>query len=110
MSFPQAKSRLEAAVFDRLGEDAIWEGITGTVRVRRFVADQDMHLGSSVIVETGVSLKVRKCEVPVPAQGQQVQVLDDDGNPLSDGLYLITGEPELDRKAVWRCPARASIA
>lgn len=107
MSFPQVQARLESAVFDRLGEAAIWEGATGQVRVRRVVADAELHLGSASVVETGVRLKVRKSEVPAPASGQQVQVLDDGGNPLPDGLYVITGEPELDRKAVWRCPARA---
>jgi hypothetical protein len=35
MSFrTQAVVRQQAAIFDRLGDDATWQGITGTVRVR----------------------------------------------------------------------------
>lgn len=108
MNFPQAKARLEQAVFDRLGEDATWEGTADPVRIRCFVADEELRLGSGVVIQTGVTIKVRKSEVAAPQQDQQVQVLDESGSPLADGLFVVNGEPQLDRKGVWRCPARAA--
>lgn len=98
--------RQQAAIFERLGEDATWDGASGPVRVLRRITDQDVRLGTATIVQTGVIIRVRKLEVPAPADGQQVQILDDDGNPLADGLYVLNGEPEIDRKSVWHCPAR----
>lgn len=106
MGFAGAVALQQNAVFRALGEDANWDGVTGPVRVRRLAADQDVRLGMATIVQTGVIIRVRKLEVPAPADGQQVQILGDDGSPLADGLYFINGEPELDRKSVWHCPAR----
>lgn len=106
MSFPQAQARLQAAVFDRLGEDATWDGTADPVRVIRRVEDQHLQMDRATIIETGVTIRVRKSDVGAPAEGQQVQVLDADGNPLSDGLFTLNGTPELDRKGVWHCPAK----
>ena len=106
MSFPQAQARLEAAVFDRLGEDATWDGVSGTVRVIRRVADEELRFDVATIIQTGVTIRVRKSEVAAPAEGQQVQVIDDSGTPLAVGLFVINGEPQIDRKGVWHCPAK----
>ena len=105
MNFPQAQARLESAVFDRLGEDATWQGVTGTVRVLRRVFDDTLQLGGAAVIETAVTIRVRKAEVAAPAQGQQVQVLDEAGAPIAEALFVVNGEPTLDRKGVWHCPA-----
>lgn len=102
MSFSQAIERQQAAIFDRLGEDADWEDV-GTVRVRRREADEELQFERGRVIETGRRIKVRRSEVPEPARGQTVQILDDNGDPVSDGTFVITGEPELDRRGVWTC-------
>ena len=106
MSFPQVLARQQAAVFARLGEGATWEGVSGTVRVIPRTADERLQLDQATIIATGVTIRVRKVEVDAPAEGQQVQVLDDNGDPLAGGLFVLNGTPELDRKGVWHCPAK----
>lgn len=108
MSFPQALQRQQAAIFARLGEDATWEGVTGTVRVRRRESDEDVRMGFTDAVVTGRVIMVRKSEVSAPAEGQAVQVLDDAGAPLVDGAFVVTGEPMLNRRGVWRCQVRTA--
>lgn len=104
MAFPQAQARLQDAVFSRLGENATWAGITGTVRIIRRQADERFALERGNLIEAGAMLRVRKVDVEAPAIGHAVQVLDDDGDPLADASFTISGEPELDRKGVWHCP------
>jgi len=103
MSFLEAQARLQAAVFERLGEDAIWSGIADPVRVRRREDDEELRLDRGSIVATGRLIKVRQIEVATPTAGDTVQVLDEDGSPISGALYTVTGEPMLDRKGVWTC-------
>lgn len=103
MSFPEAQGRLQQAVFDRLGEDAAWSGIAGTVRVRWREADEELHLDRGAIVETGRRIKVRRSDVSSPTKGQQVQILDQDGAPIAGQLFVVVGKPTLDRKGVWTC-------
>lgn len=101
---PQAQARLQAAVFGRLGENATWSGITGTVRVCRREHDEELRMERGTLIERGGMVRVRKSEVAAPAEGDQVQVLDDDGNPIADAAFTVTGEPQLDRRGVWTCP------
>jgi hypothetical protein len=105
MSFPQARGRMEDAIFDRLGEDANWSGV-GVVRIRRREADENLHLSYGEQIAMGRTIKVRKSQVEAPAEGVVVQVLDDDGVPLADALFEINGEPKLDANGVWTCPAK----
>lgn len=106
MPLPQdTLTRQQAAIFRVLGEDAQWEGVASTVRVIRREADQVIHADYSELVGTGRTLKVRKSDVPSPAVGNQVQVLDADGDPVADALFEVNGEPQLDRRGVWTCPA-----
>lgn len=102
MSFSDALARLEAAVFDRLGEDADWESV-GVVRVRRREADEEVGFTHGSALVTGHRIKVRRSQVESPAEGQTVQILDDSGDPVADALFTVTGEPRLDRKGVWTC-------
>lgn len=105
MSFAGAADRLQAAVFARLGEDATWSGIFGTVRVRRREYDEESHLGEGgAEILTVRFIRVRESEVAAPAEGDEVQILGDGGVPVAGGLYRVSGEPEIDRKRVWRCP------
>lgn len=100
---PQAQARLQAAVFARLGEAATWTGVAGNVRVLRREADEELHLDRGTIIEDGGRIRVRQSEVAAPAVGNEVQILDVDGNPVAGALYTVSGEPQLDRKGVWTC-------
>jgi len=104
MSFQDAIARMESAVFDRLGEDATWSGVDGTVRVRRREADEDLRYDTGAIVETGRTIRVRKIDVPAPAEDDTVEILDDDGNVIES--IVISGVPEIDRTDVWTCSYR----
>ena len=105
MSFAGAAELLQAAVFNRLGEDAQWEGVDGAVRVRRREYDEESRFseGGSEIL-TVRYIRVRRSEVTQPSGGQEIQILNDAGAPIEGALYRVNGEPELDRKGVWRCP------
>lgn len=108
MSFSQALARQQAAIFERLGEDADWESV-GVVRVRRREADEELGFTHGASIVTGRRIKVRKSEVAAPAEGQVVQILDGNGDPLPDALFTIAGEPKLDRKGVWTCPIEPAV-
>lgn len=104
MTFPEAASRLQAAVFGRLGEDAQWTGIAGTVRVRRTERDDEVRLDMGWTIDTVRFVKVRRSEVAAPAEDEQVQILDAAGATVAGALYRVSGAPRLDRKGVWTCP------
>lgn len=99
MSFAQALVRQQAAIFDRLGEDAGWTGISGTVRVIFRHYDEDARLGQGSIVSRRHFIRVRKSEVAAPASGNIVTPQE------SGGSYKICAEPMLNRKGVWECEA-----
>lgn len=110
MSFAGASERLQAAVFARLGEDAEWSGV-GTVRVRRREYDEeDRRLEGGVELLTVRFIRVRRSEVPAPSQGDTAQILGDDGEPVPGAFYRVNGEPDLNRKGVWRCPVELDTA
>ena len=104
MSFAEAQARLQQAVFDRLGEDATWTGVDAPVRVIRREYDEEGRFDVAVQVPTVRRLRVRKSEVPVPADGDEAQILDALGEPVDGAFYRVAGEPQLDRKGVWTCP------
>jgi hypothetical protein len=103
MSFSGAQRRLQEAVFARLGEDAEWEGLAEPVRVRRREEDETAGFGQAAEIVTTRFLWVRKADVPAPAEGQTVQILDEAGSPLADARFRLIAEPRGDRKGVWRC-------
>lgn len=112
MRFPQVQERLQAAVFARLGEPATWQGTADPVRVRRPTdRDEDFRTEYGALVVPGAQLAVRQSEVAEPVDGQQVQLLDDDGAALADGLFVVDGAPKLDRKkGVWICRVKPQLA
>lgn len=112
MGFPQAIERLQQAVFDRLGEPAAWEGVVDPVRVRRpRDGDQQFRTDYSELIVDAAVMAVRVAQVAEPVEGQQVQVHDDDGNDLADGLFVVSGTPRLDRKkGVWICQVKPAVA
>lgn len=103
MSFTQAIVRQQTAIFDRLGDDADWQDV-GVVRVRFRESDEDLRLTYGELVETGRTIKVRQSEVAAPAEGQVVQLLDETGDPVTGGAFVVTGEPKLNRRGVWTMP------
>lgn len=111
MPIPQdALVRQQTAIFDVLGDDAQWEGVADPVRVKLNVADESIRGDYSDLVATGRTIKVRKSEVAAPAVGDQVQMLDSSGDPVSDSLFEVAGEPMLDRRGVWTCPVKPASA
>lgn len=105
MPLPQVVlARQQAAIFDVLGEDAQWTGITDPVRVKRNEADETIRADYSELIGTGRTIKVRKSEVAAPVVGDQVQILDANGDPVAGALFEVAGEPMLDRRGVWTCP------
>ena len=103
MTFSAAQSRLQQAVFDRLGEDAQWEGVAAPVRVRWREHDETHGFGQAVEQLTVRFLWVRRSEVPAAEEGQFVQILDAAGAPVPEGRLRVIGEPRCDRKGVWKC-------
>lgn len=103
MSFAERVERQQDAVFRTLGEDASWSGIAEPVRVIRREADEELRLERGAIVATGRVLRVRRAEVPEPAEGDEAQILDAAGAPVAGELFRVTGEPMLDRKGAWVC-------
>jgi hypothetical protein len=106
MSFAEALVRQQEAIFARLGEDATWAGVTGTVRVRRREHDEESRFDQASEVLTVRAILVRRSEVRTPADGNEVQILDDAGEAVPDALYVVDGEPEMDRRGVWRCAVK----
>lgn len=105
MTLPQAAlDRQQDAIFRVHGKDAAWDGVSATVRVKLNEADETIRGDYSELVGTGRTVKVRKSEVTAPAVGDQVQILDDSGDPVADSLFEVAGEPMLDRRGVWTCP------
>lgn len=87
----------------RLGVCADWDGV-GVVRVLRREYDETVRTDFSQLIGTGVTIKVRRSEVPAPMIGDVLQILDDDGNPLPASAFEVAAEPMLDRRGVWACP------
>lgn len=104
--FAERVARAEEAVFRTFGEDATWSGVADPVRVILREADEELRLDRGELVMRGRKVRVRQSEVESPAEGQEVQLLDSDGNPVVGELYVLAGEPQLDRKGVWHCPVR----
>jgi hypothetical protein len=100
MSFAEHRSTLVDSVFAVFGEDARWPGVSEAVRVRRSSSeDEEMVSRLSVIMAAEV-LRVRKSEVPSPANGDLVELLDAAGVPTGETLK-VTGEPRTTRNGVW---------
>jgi hypothetical protein len=107
MPLPQdVLTRQQDAIFRVLGEAAQWQGVADPVRVRRREADETIRTDFSDLIGTGRTIIVRKAEVPAPVEGDQVQILDDAGDPLADALFELAGEPQLDRRGNWHCPVK----
>lgn len=96
MFFAEALGRQQDAVFRRLGEDAVWNGGPGTVRVRVKERDDDVGFGEGQTVVTRRFLTVRRSEVPNPVAGDVATRRN------GDGLRVI-GTPRIDAKGRWVC-------
>lgn len=109
MPIPRAALlRQQDAIFRVHGEDAAWTGIADPVRVVRREADESIRSDFSELIAAGATIKVRKSEVPAPAEGDQVQILDADGNAVTDALFEVNGEPKADRRGNWHCPVKVT--
>ena len=98
MGFPQARERLQNAIFARLGEDAQWTGIDPLVRVRFAERDELATLGDTELMMASLVLRFRRSEVGAPNVGDVV-VLDVSGRRLR-----ISGEARMDANGIWAAP------
>jgi hypothetical protein len=105
MSFPRALERQQQAVFDRLGEDADWDGI-GTVRVRRREADETIRGDFSDLVGTGRTHQGAQVRSRAPGGRRPGANPGRSRRPVADALFEVDGEPMLDRRGVWTCPVK----
>lgn len=99
MSFAEARTRQQAAVFDRLGEDAGWTGVADPVRIRLRRYDGEAGLGDGDLIVRRVFIRVRASDVPRPASGDEVTPSE------TGGTFVVRGDPMLDQKNVWECEA-----
>jgi hypothetical protein len=99
MSFAEQVTRQQDVVFRTFGEDAIWPGIAGIVRVRHRRQDDDSRFQTTDTITTTNFVRVRRSEVASPALGQVVEL-------LAGPKLKVIGEPTIDRKDVWTCPVR----
>ena len=98
MGFPQARERLQNAIFARLGEDAQWAGIDPKVRVRFAERDELATFGDTELMMAGLVLRFRRSEVAAPAVGNLV-VLDKSGRRLR-----LSADARMDANGVWAAP------
>ena len=98
MSFPQARERLQNAIFARLGEDAQWAGIDRKVRVRFSERDELATFGDTELMMAGLVLRFRRSEVAAPAVGNLV-VLDKSGL-----RRRLSADARMDANGVWAAP------
>lgn len=98
MSFAEVVARQQKAVFDRLGEDAAWSGVAGTVRVRLREEDDSARLGEGTILMGVMHLRVRRSDVPEPSVGESVILI------ASGRAFKVSSDPSLNRRGVWMCP------
>ena len=91
------------AVFDTLGESALWGASETPARIRRASADDDIGMGEMSIISRGDRLRVRKRDVIDPARGDRVVLVDEAGEPTGEVL-TVSGEPMLLRNLVWQMP------
>lgn len=97
MSFPQARGRLQTAVFGRLGEAATWNG--EPVRARLGEGDEEVGLGDSRLILGGLALRVRRSDVASPGSGDDVRLTD------AGRRFQVSGDCRIDANGVWTCPA-----
>ena len=104
MSFAGASTRLQAAVFDRLGEDGFWNEASTPVRVRFASSDELASFGSGGRLIVGaMAIRVRRSELPSPSVDDTVRL------PVSvsrsEAMTLkVYSDPTVDRNGVWSCP------
>jgi hypothetical protein len=90
------------AVFARLGEDALWNGVGEPVRVRPAERDDFEQFDRAEQIVTVRFLRVRASEVAAPDQGDTVVMLDGDGAPDGRVFVLLAG-PRQTRNRIWLC-------
>jgi hypothetical protein len=101
VSFAGLIERQQTAVFETLGEDATWTGVTGTVRIRRREEDEEPRFADARHIARSIIIRVRRSQVPHPADGDTVTL-------LAGGAFVLIAAPVLDAKGVWRCEAAAA--
>ncbi|ATC34105.1 hypothetical protein CA606_18195 [Caulobacter vibrioides] len=109
----ERRAQLLEAAYRTWGEPAGWissigEVLTG-IRVRRMEEDAPVDFGSNsrAIVER-IVLRVRASEVPRPAKGDRVEILDGDGGVIA--AYLVADRPQRLRFGMeWKVEAEEAI-
>ncbi|RZJ81097.1 MAG: hypothetical protein EON88_31325 [Brevundimonas sp.] len=95
MGFPEARERLQASVFARLGEDALWNGSQTPVRVRLGEEDGDAGFGAERLISRVQVIRVHQATVGQPAEEDVVQLVK------SGRRFRLRAEASLDANGVW---------
>lgn len=99
MGFAGARERQQAAIFARLGEDAIFDGGAEPVRVRHLDEDEVAGFGDgSNLIVPRESVRVRRIDVAAPSIGKIFELIE------SGRRFRITSDPIRNRNDVWVCP------
>jgi hypothetical protein len=102
MGFVEDRAEMVDAIFDELGEPATWNG-SGPVLIRRGARDDDLDADRLSVIVRVAWLRVRKSEVPLPAKGDMIVMVDADLNPTGES-FRISGDAQLSRNIVWMMP------
>ena len=109
MSFAAAAGRLENSLFASGGSDARWypggSGAGLTCQVLEGQQDEAEGFGAERAVLSNGMLRVRRSEIAEPADGDKVEILDDQTGQVAETRKII-GTPMLARyRYVWICEA-----
>jgi len=100
MSFAEVVDRQQDAVFRRLGEDATWSGVSGSVRIRCAERDDLDGWGDGQRVVRTRFVRVRRSQVPTPGIGDTI-------TRAADGVVLeVLAKPRLTRTRIWTCEVK----
>lgn len=102
------RGRIKAATYRAFGEGATWQLAAGgapiACRVREEAGETVANFGDSPAILPTLILRVRRSEVPNPAEGDTVTIPADEGDPA---IIKVTAEPRLEPLGLeWLCEAK----
>ncbi|MET4683689.1 head-tail joining protein [Brevundimonas faecalis] len=102
MGFGKHMAALVAEVDEHLGDRATWSGVAGEVRVLPAEEDAIARYGDASHVLTARAVEIHERWIALPAEGDQVQILDDDTGAVREILRVI-GDPRRNEDGWWLC-------
>ena len=95
--FHSARTRVQASVYARLGDDATWNGAPVIVRI----ADPEavVSFQQTDVILPSVLIKVPKSQMATPAAGDMIVMTE------SGDTYRVLADPVLNKRHEWVCQA-----